>query len=156
MKKDIFILLTLTFALVMMTGCGGGAKFSTELVEGVVTLDGEPLADAAVTFSPATGSEGTTATGKTDASGKYVLTAMQGGKDGGGTTVGKYNISVFKEAATKTYTQQEIEKASNDGVSLDMGYKLLVPQKYTSVTKSGLTAEIVKGKNTVNLELKSK
>jgi hypothetical protein len=96
------------------------------------------------------------AVGKSDASGKYTLTAMQGGKDGAGTTQGKYNISVFKEEATKRYTQEQIKEEVAKHGFVDWGYKVVVPAKYTNPANSSLTAEVVKRENTVNLELKSK
>ncbi|MDR1382390.1 MAG: hypothetical protein LBJ67_00875 [Planctomycetaceae bacterium] len=114
------------------------------------------LTDATISFSPAVEGQGMPAVGKSDASGKYTLTAMQGGKDGAGTTQGKYNISVFKEEATKRYTQEQIKEEVAKHGFVDWGYKVVVPAKYTNPANSSLTAEVVKRENTVNLELKSK
>jgi hypothetical protein len=141
--------------LVFVAGCGGN-HLRTEYVEGLVTLDGNILADATISFSPAVEGEGITAVGKTDASGRYVLTAMQGGKDGAGTTVGKYHISVFKEEATKHYTEEQLKEEVAKHGFVDWGYRVVVPAKYTNPAGSGLTADVVKGKNSIPLELKSK
>jgi hypothetical protein len=53
------------------TGCGGGPRPQLGTVEGVVTLDGVPLAAATVRFTPH--GPGRTAQGVTDASGRYRL-----------------------------------------------------------------------------------
>ncbi|MDR1491102.1 MAG: hypothetical protein LBT05_00020 [Planctomycetaceae bacterium] len=142
-------------AFLFLAGCGGN-HLSTEYVEGVVTLDGHVLADATISFSPVVEGQGISAVGKTDATGKYVLTAIQGGKDGAGTTVGKYNISVFKEEATKHYTDEQLKEEVAKRGFVDWGYKVVVPARYTNPASSGLTADVVKGKNSVNLDLKSK
>ncbi len=63
------------------TGCGGGgpAPVQTDMVKGVVTLDGSPVAGATVTFVPVQDGVGASATGKTDEQGNYVLTAVGAG-----------------------------------------------------------------------------
>jgi hypothetical protein len=53
----------------LLAGCGGRSDLG--LVTGRVTLDGKPVADAAVEFTPTT--EGSIATGRTDSSGEYSL-----------------------------------------------------------------------------------
>jgi hypothetical protein len=68
------------FALFALAGCGPSVKIDYAEVEGKVTLDGAPLSGAKVTFYP--DSEGPEqlpyATGMTDASGAYTLTAVTG------------------------------------------------------------------------------
>lgn len=56
-------------ALVATSGCGRAPA----RIEGVVTLDGEPLANAMVQFFPL-GPEGRTAAVQTDASGRFLAT----------------------------------------------------------------------------------
>jgi hypothetical protein len=67
--------------LVALAGCGdGGAKVIP--VSGTVTLNGKPLANATITFSPIAKSgevnAGDGSTGKTNANGEYTLTTSHG------------------------------------------------------------------------------
>jgi hypothetical protein len=57
--------------VIALAGCGRGPRPQLGTVEGVVTLDGGPLADATVRFTPS--GPGRTAEGVTDASGRYRL-----------------------------------------------------------------------------------
>ena len=58
--------------LVTVAGCGGNADLGT--VAGVVTLDGQPLANATVEFIPTDDGETRSSyDGTTDASGRYEL-----------------------------------------------------------------------------------
>lgn len=57
--------------LLAATGCGRGPRPQLGTVEGVVTLDGRPLAAATVRFTPL--GPGRTAQGSTDAGGRYRL-----------------------------------------------------------------------------------
>ncbi len=57
--------------VIALAGCGRGPRTQLGTVEGVVTLDGRPLADATVRFTPS--GPGRTAQGVTDASGRYRL-----------------------------------------------------------------------------------
>jgi hypothetical protein len=58
------------FVGIMMTGCGGPALVP---VSGTVTLDGQPLAGAYVTFEPVEGALELVSMGVTDTSGRYTL-----------------------------------------------------------------------------------
>ena len=76
MKRQLIACLTagIMFA---SAGCGSGAKgVKTDAVEGLVTLDGQPVPDATVTFVPVQDGVGASAAGRSDAEGKYRLTAM--------------------------------------------------------------------------------
>jgi hypothetical protein len=79
--------------LLAVAGCSG-PKLDFAEVEGKVTLAGQPLSGAIVTFYP--DSEGTEqlpyATGKTDPSGAYALTNVNGKP---GALVGKNRVVVY-------------------------------------------------------------
>ena len=76
---------------ILQAGCGPRGP-DVQLVEGFVTLDGSPCANAVVGFSPAAG--GLPATGRTRPDGSYRITAVRGGRDTGGTTVGEYLVTI--------------------------------------------------------------
>lgn len=62
--------LTIALGVLTLPSCGGPENVSG--VSGKVTLDGQPLPDAMVTFSP-NKPEGSAAIGKTDSGGQYKL-----------------------------------------------------------------------------------
>jgi hypothetical protein len=62
-------------------------------VHGIVTLDGEPLDDAAVTFYPDEKTEGTGGSARTGTDGKFVIV---GAKGQNGLAPGKYKVTVSK------------------------------------------------------------
>jgi len=79
------------------TGCNRGpAGPVVHMVEGVVTLDGAPLEEANVFFSPVGGEGALPATGFTGADGRFRLTSTRGGKIGRGATEGEYVVRVTK------------------------------------------------------------
>jgi hypothetical protein len=80
--------------LVLSTGCDSG-PYKTARVSGRVTLNGSPLADAAVTFQPVAtkGKDpGPGSGGVTDADGRYTLTLV--GKTTRGAVVGKHKVLI--------------------------------------------------------------
>src|SRR5262245_59522 len=88
--------LTILTALALVpAGCGGGS-YKTATVSGRVTLNGQPLPDAAVMFNPvATAGNvnpGPGATGVTDTDGRYTLTLV--GKTTKGAVVGKNRVEI--------------------------------------------------------------
>jgi hypothetical protein len=102
-------------------------------VTGTVTLDGEPLPNASISFSPESGS-GVVSVGGSDASGRYELYYADGKT---GAKIGRYKVCATTE-------------------SPHMGIPESVPKKYLSPDTTDLTVTVNSGKNTINLELKSK
>lgn len=84
-------------ALLLLAGCGGGAV----PVSGVVTLDGQALAGASVSFEPSGNGQRSDGRGgsygKTDASGRYNLRLVT--SDGAGALPGTHvvRISLYEE-----------------------------------------------------------
>ncbi len=102
----------------LLPGCGGGEHYVP--VQGVVTLNGEPLADAKITFEPVGGpggvALGTPSFGRTDNEGKFVLQCPT--SNASGAVVGEHRVRIItsgmlpptdaqKEAARKRLMQQE-------------------------------------------------
>ena len=129
-------LLNIVCLLALLNGCSGSPGDTPQLgeVSGTVTLDGEPLVLATVTFRPIDG--GRDSTGETDGDGNYTLvysTSSTGAK------IGQHKVLVEKSMV-----------GQDD--SLDLNTKSL-PEKYNS--QSELTASVAAGENTLNFELKS-
>lgn len=76
--------------LLLATGCGGVKAVP---VSGTVTVDGVPLEDVAVNFTPiaAEGAEGPGSSGVTDAQGRYSLRTI-GDRRVRGAVVGKHRV----------------------------------------------------------------
>jgi hypothetical protein len=74
----------------VVSGCGTSQPSNVGKVSGKVTLEGQPLADALVTFSPVK-QGGSSAIGKTDAGGQYSLSYAQGIE---GAEVGENRVSI--------------------------------------------------------------
>ena len=128
-----------TLLIVLVTfvaGCGGGV-LKTNRVEGIVTHQGAPLAEASVTFYPA-GSGTTPAFGKTDASGKYCLQTLAGAVDAG-TTPGEYTVTISKRKAVPT--GRKISKGDGtDELEDELTMQETLPAKYTTVQSTPFKA----------------
>lgn len=137
-------------AVAAIIGCSDG-KIDTESVVGKVTLDGQPVADATVNFSPAVEGKGTASYAKTDANGEYKLQTLLGRADAG-TTPGDYIVTVSKSEMVdtgKTIT-------SSDGTtSPEKKPKELMPAKYVDAKTTPLKATVKQGANNIPLELSS-
>lgn len=141
-------------SLVCVAGCGeGGPKLGT--VTGTVTMDGQPLADALVTFMPV--EPGPAATGTTDAAGKYQL--LSGDRQGA--VLGQHKVAVKSlksggEAWGKM-SEEEYQKAAMGGRNASAYDNATVvepiPARYNANTE--LVKEVESGENVIDLELTS-
>jgi hypothetical protein len=133
-----------------MMGCSGSSRpYDTAPVSGVITLDGQPLAGARVTFLPVhdarSGLESCPeAFGETDASGRYQLKTVFG--DPGG-SVGHNRVMV-------TTRKFEPDPANPERVKEIATER--VPSRYFT-DKQPLTIDVpTAGTRTANFELTSK
>jgi len=87
--------LTLTLAFGLAVGCSS-SEFDLAPVSGIVTLDGEPLADGGVSFQPlaqaGSTSGGPGSTSRTDAEGRFSLSTIDGQP---GAVIGSHQVKVF-------------------------------------------------------------
>lgn len=165
MRHHFWCLAVAILSFLFISGCGG---LRTEYVEGIVTLDGEPVEGALVTFHPVEG-EARYAAGDTNTAGKYVLTTAEGGKPGRGAIQGEYKITVSKRkpvdeeepaAAPATSEPPSIqEMAAREMARRQAGlpppFAYLTPKVYNNLETSGFTATVVRGKNRFNFEMVS-
>lgn len=118
-RRVPFVAMLAAFGLAL-PGCG--PKYpETFPVSGTVTLDGKPVAGAAVVFTP---EEGHQATGTTDDSGRFELSTFQLGD---GALPGPHRVTVAKT----TTDPDEEEKVV-----------FIIPQKYGNLQTSELTCDV--------------
>jgi hypothetical protein len=144
--------------LAALCGCGDSGYVS---VSGVVLLDGEPVPEVSVAFSPED-PHGENATGFTDESGRFRMK----GAVGDGVKPGKYKVTIIPKGeipeGAKSMSQMMAEKYAGGGgnakdAAKDAGaaYKQQakqgaaaakrardIPPVYSDITKTPLTADV--------------
>jgi len=148
-----YLLLITILAVGALTGCGDGT-IATIKVTGTITFEGEPLADASVSFTPETEGSGHPAYGTTDDNGMYVLQTLQGRVDAG-TTPGRYLVTVSKRerrpVAAPTGEYDGTSTADNPNLPPP---RSLIPERYERVATSELTATVDKDNTVFDFDLK--
>jgi hypothetical protein len=122
-------------ALFILCGCSQ-EPYTLAPVSGKVTLDGQPLADAYVSFQPLEGRDpGPGSYGKTDAQGEYTLKVV--GKDRDGAVVGKHRVAIsLPSGGTAANPSKPLADAPG-------APKERLPAKYN--IRSELTCDVPKG-----------
>lgn len=143
-------------AVALFSGCRHD-HVRTEPVTGIVTLDGQPVEGAIVTFlltdpppkEKVADVSTLSAVGETDGKGRYALTMHPKGAIRRGTVPGRYDVTIRK-------TETIFEGASNEdsGEGLSMKIVEIVPKRYSKASTSELKAEVVKGNNVFDFSLK--
>lgn len=115
-------------------------------VKGKITWKGEVVQGASITLAPASQDGGARSAGATsDAKGEFKIRTLQ---PDDGAYPGEYTVTVRKMKADKTYTDEEVNAANAQGISLPVVNSTnLLPEKYNSARTSGLTFTVVAGKN---------
>ncbi len=155
MKHCLKFFPLLCLCLVLTAGCNTG-KLKTESVTGIVTYDGQPLADALVSFSPKQAGMGQPSYGRTNDKGEYILQTSHGNPNAG-TTPGEYYVTVTKSVASSGPATLELPMGSapiapSGPVEQP---KSAIPEVYGKADTSPLSATVVKGKNKIDFTLKS-
>ena len=117
-----------------LAGCGG-AEFKMAPVSGKVTLNGQALSDAFVSFEPLEGMSAPASTGKTDSEGKFSLICPV--TNAKGAVVGKHRVRI---TAAKYIVEPGREDAGGGVVEEP------VPAQYN--TASELTFDVPRGGST--------
>lgn len=136
------LLTSLLLLTPFMSGCGGGGaepknRPQRTPVSGILTLKGTPVEGATVTLHPTQG--GTAATGRTDASGKFVLGTFSADD---GAVAASYNVSVVKLDATASAPQPAPGEPGYNPDPKPVAPKHLLPEKYANFVKSGLKQDV--------------
>jgi len=117
--------------------------------EGIVTLDGKPLAGANVMLVPRVETRGDKAFyAKTDAAGKFVAASADGRQKG--TAVGNYQVVINKLVRPDG---SDFVPDPNSGPEDTGGFREMLPAAYCDAAKSVLTADVPEG-GTKSLEFK--
>ncbi|MGL6195075.1 MAG: carboxypeptidase-like regulatory domain-containing protein [Thermoguttaceae bacterium] len=153
-KLNIFTLLAICVVFSSsILGCNKGPALIP--VSGKVTLNGEPLEGANVSFSPKHIGNGDAAVGVTDANGLYKLQIMDPkAKVGGGTTKGEYTVTIRKSLVEwdgKSYVQG----MGNSEPARATTVRELMPQIYTSDATTPFSAVVEKGKKNYDFDVVS-
>lgn len=114
-------------------GCSDSNPFDTAPVTGQVTYKGKPLPYGTVSFRPQAGSP---ASGKIQPDGTFTLGTYE---DQDGAIVGSHVVLI-----TATEADAGAAQVVEAGTEMTVP-KSVIPQKYTSFSTSGLTAEVVAG-----------
>lgn len=148
-SMSVFLSIAVCLASVCL-GCRSGNYPKTVKVEGTVTLEGKPLADATVVFFPAVGQR--PATGSTDSIGRFQLSTFQ---QGDGAVPGEHMVAVVPKDPPSMPGQAFASPGSSN--LPDEPYVEPFPARYNRPNTSGLTATVAAdGKNEFNFELKKR
>ena len=124
-----------------LAGCESDSKVGS--VQGVVRLDGKPLATGTVRFLPAAGRA---ASGKIQSDGTFTLGTY---KESDGALVGKHQVAII------AFEVGPAPPRTEGGRPPPTPTKPLVPKRYMAVGTSGLTAEVKPGDNELEFDLTS-
>lgn len=136
-----------TMSLILVCGCGESPE-GLARVEGVVLLDGKPLAGAGVVFQP---NVGPLATGRTDGSGRFTLTTA----NQEGAVPGEHVVTIAQSAEESfvSETGGTMGPPTTQSAAKPQGR---LPVKYSSPERSDLNATVESGRtNTFDFALES-
>jgi hypothetical protein len=149
-----FVPLLSLLLLAGLLGCDGAGGPRVHYVEGVVTLDGQPVEGVLVNFSPV-GTQ-TAATGTTNAQGVFKLTALPSGTPEMGAEAGEYNVTFMKVAGDSAGSEMTTDDPNYENYGTSSGggaptapkVEHVVPVKYNSPATSGFKVTVKEGRNT--------
>src|SRR5262245_16978190 len=141
---------------IVLTGCSNSSRPPTYPVTGTVTLQGKPVAGAAITFVP-TG-EGDAASAITDSEGKYALTTWEA-RDGA--RPGEYRVKVSKQDVAavdpsklvQNLTIEEEQRIYVESKKSPPPARSLIPSKFENEQTSGLVYKVENKPTTFDIKI---
>jgi hypothetical protein len=172
--------LILTAAILIgVAACGPGNGLNLAPVRGKVTYKGEPLKNGTVMFEPdeSAGNTGPQAIGTITRDGTYILSSSDAGD---GAVVGMHKVGILgidaeptgaealpspaqdglkylqakTQADLKSVSQALRKNAEKTVTGLDgKTYRVILPEKVGSTKTSGIKVEVVRGSNTIDIDI---
>ena len=139
--------------LMLLAGCGSGRP-ETAAVAGKISYQGKAVTAGKIMFYPESGRP---AVGTIQADGSYQLTTFD---EGDGAVLGKHQVTITASRTTggpaqpKTF-EEELALAGKKSAPLS-GQPVvtwLVPEEYSQRHTSPVTADVVRGENTIDFRL---
>ena len=139
----------------LVLGCSRGPELAN--VEGVVTLDGQPLEKVEVIFLPDSekGNTGPRASSYTDAQGHYKLHCDQANQDGAALGLNRIYIRDLTVPIRLPGMKKAPAELARPDAQSESGKGPRVPAVYTSAGQTPLHLEVKPGSQTHNIELQS-
>lgn len=159
--RNVVLATCLLLTAVLSAGCKSGDGPPLAAASGKVTLDGNPVEGASVSFEPVNG--GRPCSGMTDANGVYHITSVE---QNDGAPVGDHFVAIIKisgEGASTPAGADASMSLSDISASDDKSGKkepetiYLVPRKYNVAKTSGLKVTVpAGGSSELNFELSAR
>jgi hypothetical protein len=138
-SRGWFTIVVGLLVFVGLPGCGGSDQPTFHRVQGKVTLDGEPLAEATLTFERIAGEQMEFARPSICISGPDGTFAPWTLMEGDGLPAGKYRVGVF---AQKQVGGPPVTEGMTDAEYARIKWKPVVPAKYNVTATSGIEIEV--------------
>jgi hypothetical protein len=134
--------------LLVVQGCGR-SRPETSPVTGHVTYGGKPVSSGRIVFYP---SHGRSAMGTIEPDGSYRLTTFD---PGDGALLGRHRVTIEATRIVRAPQPKNLgEESQFNGVAANgLAVLWLVPEKYSRPESTPLTAEVTRGKNTIDFKL---
>lgn len=148
MRRFSYPMTLLLFLASVMAGCSSRDPNLPELFDanGTIKLNGQPLANAVISFRPIGTTRGNGAIGQTDAEGRYTLTSRHLGK---GVPAGEYCVTIEKMVASDGSELHDLDNFDPQSTPC----KSLLPPYYSKPGLSKLTATVSKENTENNFDL---
>ena len=151
-QKNYLALVNVVLVLCALTVFGCGPKRpETASVSGRVTYQGKPVAEGRIVFHPEDGRRPAMAAINSD--GSYRLTTFES-EDGA--LPGKHRVTIKAVRVVGGAPVDELSKQSGEYVPNNAPLptlEWLVPEKYSNLNTTTLTAEVKSGGNVINFDL---
>lgn len=137
--------------VVLATGCGSGGPVLP--VNGVVTWDDQPMADATVTFFPQEKGDPTVGFAQTGSDGKFVITGTKGQK---GLAPGTYKVTVSKMKNFQKSDATDSGDPAAVGAVTEVETKNDLPAIYSNPARTVLSYSVTGDGKPIEIKLSSK